>query len=106
MVHAGVHNLAVDLDDYRAVATAEKAVQVTGHYLVACPAGNADVHGEVAGLAGVNMDLEFAIPGIAGLLLQAHVYPAHADVSVGANEQVDVQLVIIVSVDVLAERGD
>src|SRR5713226_5952131 len=49
MVHAGVHNLAIDFDYYRAVGKSEKAVQVTGHHLVACPARNADVNGEIAG---------------------------------------------------------
>src|SRR6185312_15414777 len=63
-----VDRLSVDAHARRLRGLVQKAIEIAGHRLVACPAGNAHVDGELARGRRGQDDLDGAVPGIAGFL--------------------------------------
>ena len=80
------------------------SIQITWHRFILCPAGNTNAHSKICRLFRANCYLYCPIPGISSLLFYLSDVIFHHDIAGAAGEQVDIQVVIFLSIYIPGNR--
>ena len=81
-------------------------IQVTGNYLTPNPSGNTDFQVELSGAVLVDADGDVAVPRVLGGLLDRNSFATHFQVGSIGHEEVNVNVLILHSVDIPRQGRD
>ena len=81
-------------------------IQVTGDYLTPNPSGNTDFQVELSGVILVDADGNVTVPRVFGGLLDRNGFATHFQVGSIGHEEVDVNVLILHSVDISRQGRD
>ena len=81
-------------------------IQVTGDYLTPNPSGNTDFQVELSGVILVDADGNVTVPRVFGGLLDRNSFATHFQVGSVGHEEVDVNVLILHSVDISRQGRD